>query len=188
MLRILIISQERRFVHGTGYKRALRLTAAKSTIGHAEPAAGTIGIAHVMSMMPYHLSTTLKHLRNMNPVVLSALKLGIEGCLTLPRQATPIISASMGASHHENTCGMSSFAFQGTNAHIVLGMKRRCRGNASCRTLRQDILWSPLRHWFTGPSHQLLNIVACSRPQCQAAFEVSTSRASLGEMNFIQVI
>ena len=172
---------------GVGRKGALRLTAAKSSVGHAEPAAGGIGVAHVMFMMSHHSTIGLTHLRNINPIILGALKLDIHEPLSLPKQLAPFITLKSRVQETKIVHGISSFAFQGTNAHIVLSMRGFGHGNCAPPLLQQDVLWILKRHWYVGPSHQLLSAVACVGLQDQCTFEAVASRTSLGKATLYEL-
>ncbi len=53
--------------------RTLQLSAAKSLMGHAEPAAGTVGIVHASEMLRQSAGSMFPHLRSPNPHVVSVL-------------------------------------------------------------------------------------------------------------------
>lgn len=161
---------------------ALRLTAAKSSIGHAEPAAGSIGIAHTMSLLHGQLSGSLKHLRNINHVILEALRLTNPNRLALPKQG----AAAINTKHIRSTIAtrsiqcVSSFAFQGTNAHVVLCADRREGSHASKASEPRGVQWKRRRHWYIGVAHQLCTVVTTSLPLEDISFQVITSRATSG--------
>ena len=53
-------------VHTTGGMASLRMTATKSRLGHAEPAAGAVGITNLVNMLSQaasHAVTSLRHVR-----------------------------------------------------------------------------------------------------------------------------
>ncbi len=86
----------------------LRLTAAKAHKGHAEPAAGSIGLAHAAFMLTHRHVTPLLHLHALNPHVAGLLdtRRGAQAPLSLPRQAGGAVFRPTAA------LGISSFAFQ----------------------------------------------------------------------------
>jgi 3-oxoacyl-(acyl-carrier-protein) synthase len=69
--------------------RTLQLSAAKSLMGHAEPAAGTVGIVHASEMLNRVSGSMFPHLRTPNPHVVSVL----AGQLPLPLLRKIIIPA-----------------------------------------------------------------------------------------------
>ena len=165
----------------TGRKVPLRLSAAKSSMGHAEPAAGGIGVAHVMFMITQFSNTGLIHLRNINPIILGALKMDVHEQVSLPREVAPSIGLSRTIQDVEQMHGISSFAFQGTNAHIVLSMRGFGQGECTPERFQKAALWLLQRHWYIGPSHQLLSAATCVGSLHQCIFKTTAFWASLGK-------
>jgi acyl transferase domain-containing protein len=95
---------------GATREQPLTLLSSKSWLGHAEPAAGVLGIAHAMLALAQQAALPLLHLRRPNPFVASAL-VGAPGAWSLPRQPGGGVAA---------LAGVSAFPFQGTNAHALL--------------------------------------------------------------------
>lgn len=95
----------------------LHLTAAKSFMGHAEPAAGIVGITKLALILGQASSDPLLHLCTVNAYVASALT-GAAQHGAAHRAAAPRQHAQGGSGVLLG--GVSSFAFQGTNAHAVL--------------------------------------------------------------------
>ena len=95
----------------------LAVMASRPWLGHAESGAGMVGVAHAALSVAHAATLGITHLRELNPYVTSTLRTSSEAAWCLPRQtfALPSISAAS-----EAVCGLSSFAFQGTNAHAVL--------------------------------------------------------------------
>ena len=159
----------------------LRLTAIKSSLGHAEPAAGSIAIAHVAFMLENNRSSSIMHLRNVNSLVLGALNTNGRATTSMPRQSTPSFAVPI----LKSSClwnaiqGVSSFAFQGTNAHAVICLKYY-NGPASDCGLRQDVAWYKVRYWYSTPSHILLYKTTSHAKHKEAVFESKMTRACLG--------
>ena len=65
--------------------RTLHLSAAKSLAGHAEPAAGMVGIVHASRMLRGLAGSSFPHLRTPNPHVVSVLagKLNLHADISL---------------------------------------------------------------------------------------------------------
>ena len=101
----------------------LQLKAAKSMMGHAEPAAGIVGVTQLALLLGRQGVDPLLHLTSINPYVASALgsaaQHGAAHRAAAPRQPAPATAADAGASMLLG--GISSFAFQGTNAHAIVG-------------------------------------------------------------------
>ncbi len=92
----------------------LTLIASKSWLGHAEPAAGTVGTLHGMYAMAQRLALPNAHLISLNPYVekvLSSCPGALSRAWCLPRQAGPVPAVSLGKTV-VRTSGISGFAFQ----------------------------------------------------------------------------
>ena len=148
----------------------LHATAAKARTGHSEPAAGAIGLVMVAAALTQQRTSVLPSLRSVNPLVAailsakySTLDLKALGTpngsgaswLALPRQAA--CAPSPGASPAA-VSGVSSFAFQGTNAHAVLGERPTASSSCGVEIGRQGpaALWRRRRFWYAGAAHALL--------------------------------
>lgn len=83
---------------------------AKSKFGHAEAAAGVLGVWHAAQRLKDGATQPLPHLRTPNPHVIGALKtLGSNPRVELPRQGGPCVGALV---PRAPLIGVSSFAFQ----------------------------------------------------------------------------
>ncbi|GAX72979.1 hypothetical protein CEUSTIGMA_g431.t1, partial [Chlamydomonas eustigma] len=102
----------------------LSLLGNKSTVGHSEPAAGITALAYGVIQIYQQNSAPLLQLRMLNPYVVSAIQNAAEvatGHLMAPRQPQPLsIIPSLVEDQHRQCMGVSAFAFQGTNAHVVM--------------------------------------------------------------------
>jgi NADPH:quinone reductase-like Zn-dependent oxidoreductase len=102
----------------------LVLLSSKSWLGHAEPAAGIVGVLHGLKALHQQGVLAISHLRTLNPMVGSILDsaAGQRGTSSrqwvMPRSAAGW--ASCAAAEHSRVVGTSAFAFQGTNAHVML--------------------------------------------------------------------
>lgn len=92
--------------------------ASKSWLGHSESGAGMVGVAHAMLSLQHSAVLGISHLRQVNPYVSSAL--GGRGKHKPGPFAEWYISRGTAAMPMSSRCGVSSFAFQGTNAHAVI--------------------------------------------------------------------
>lgn len=104
--------------------RPLRLSAAKSRMGHAEAAAGSVGIVSAVRHLIRQHSCFIPTLATVNPyiqTILADVWTATRGQLYLPRQAGSRLASRRppGASTQLAT-GISAFAFQGTNAHTIV--------------------------------------------------------------------
>lgn len=154
---------------------ALHLTAAKSLIGHAEPAAGIVGIIKLASILEHTATDPLLHLGTVNAYVASTLRAaaqhGAAYCASAPRQRTN------GGSRTALVGGISSFAFQGTNAHAVLAQEAHS-------TRRQPLPFNPnilaskvmntQRLWALPAAHPLIaksSLTRVKAPGLSVAFD-----------------
>jgi acyl transferase domain-containing protein len=89
----------------------LCLASSKSSFGHAEPAAGIVGLAHALLSQQQQVNLAIVHLKTLNPLcenVIDAAALGSKALL-IPRQAGP---ACQLAEDQVAKTGISAFAFQ----------------------------------------------------------------------------
>ena len=142
----------------------LRLTAAKSRVGHAEPAAGSIGILQTVAQLTHMRTHAVMHLTRINPYIA-----GIYGELKNQGQPLPFAAKQDGpgvgaagafSTIWLSTMGVSSFAFQGTNAHVLLSSSTASEetetnfqlGDAS----EARPAWQHKRYWYCSPPVALL--------------------------------
>ncbi|CAL8465604.1 g5140 [Coccomyxa elongata] len=133
----------------------LCLSAVKSSLGHTEPAAGATGMCRSLLRMGHSVTSGITHLTSVNAYVAGTLRsktLGVASALVhLPRQ---LGGAPLAGGNAET--GISGFAFQGTNAHVILGRSEGCIGDSYAHATS---LWHRKRHWFAPRPHRLLNQV-----------------------------
>ncbi len=84
----------------------LELEASKSHQGHAEPAAGLVGLIHAAHAMTHGMSHRVMHLRSLNPFLMAALQ---NGSCRVGRQDGPSAPGDASRAAH---MGISAFAFQ----------------------------------------------------------------------------
>ena len=159
----------------------LRLTAAKSAYGHAEPAAGTIGIVHAAAQLGAHASAPSLALTAVNPYVIGSLaELRVAGQQAPHVLRQPGAAASLplpGGAVAQAATGVSAFAVQGTNAHAVLG--RRGAAELAAGSNQGGSAWRRQRFWYTAPQHQMLSHCAVGPASSSMAFQSQLSSARL---------
>ena len=131
----------------------LTLMAAKSSIGHSEPAAGVMNMLQACKALQSATNLPILHLRSLNPHVTSAFdQSAAKDEMLLPRQAT-----AMGCPHEAApiVSGVSAFAFQGTNAHVLM-QGAAANGAGITRADRSSLIWQQSRHWLAPQPHTLL--------------------------------
>lgn len=110
----------------------LALITSKSSMGHAEPAAGIVGVLHSLNAVQQGALPSLMHLRTLNPFVASALGSAHgNASFFLPRQLAP--RAVCGSSSSQGlVSGVSSFAFQVGVSDYQPDSCNRCRASDVC--------------------------------------------------------
>ena len=110
---------------------------------------------HAVLTLENKFADPLIHLRTLNPYVGSALSgTGlVSGMSAAPRQqmASSIVAG-------ESMAGVSSFAFQGTNAHVLL--KQGTVGGALESTSVPYLATERARYWVHPAAHPLLHVVS----------------------------
>lgn len=105
----------------TQSRSLLAFAATKASFGHAEPAAGAVGLAAAILSLESKEQSDMLHLRTVNPYVAQCMQ-GNQSpssqlhC-TIPRTRSPL---SLKTTGHRAITGVSAFAFQGTNAHALV--------------------------------------------------------------------
>ena len=164
---------------GISRQQPLTLTAAKAMMGHSEPAAGLVGLLAIAAELTHSSAPGLLHLTSLNPYVSSVLNAasggsrggGSGGLVSMSRQ-THGASVVIGAQVHG---GVSSFAFQGTNAHAVVSTFPKDNIHRSSQHLRDGaaLAMQKQRHWVLPKPHSLLTLAASHKQtvimQCQLA-------------------
>lgn len=138
----------------------VQLTAAKSCMGHSEPAAGGVGITHAALMLANCGAGTVMHLRHFNPMLGSILHTAScsPAVLHVPRQSASRCTI-IGSTKLSST-GVSAFAFQGTNAHGILVYT----GGAFAAQCLNSTSSNPKRYWFAAAPNLLVSrLAACQQ-------------------------
>jgi len=131
---------------------ALTFTATKSRMGHAETGAGALGMLNTAAQLAQGFSQPLSHLALMNPYVATILERNNASKVSAPRHMMPRNASS--------PTGISSFAFQGTNAHLIMSTssaEAAENNNFSGAMEVASMPWQHKRFWFSAISHPLIN-------------------------------
>ena len=121
---------------------ALQLTSAKSFMGHAEPAAGIVGLSRLSMMLQSSVLDPFITLRNINPHVSATIGSFSGYSVFAPRQVIATASDKM------KIGGVSAFAFQGTNAHAVV---KEVVLEVTAESV--NAILQPERYWVLPPAH-----------------------------------
>ncbi len=124
-------SSEKRNAH-------FEFSAAKSHMGHAEPAAGGVGLQRALVSIGCLATLGTLHLSEVNPYVVGALEQCKSHLAWMPR--------TQSAQHAAKTTGISGFAFQGSNAHLIVGEQQLNLDESCCET--KVLCWRRTAQWF----------------------------------------
>merc|ERR1719506_1465902 len=151
---------------GRGRSSPLALGAVKATSGHAEAAAGTAGVLQAAGCLAQRATALLPHVRELNPLVGNALAsagASLEGRAPAqgPLQEGPQVSTEPAG----GACavGVSSFAYQGSNAHALVAVTE-----AGSDSREESGAWRRRRCWFTAASPNRLVERALQAPRSGA--------------------
>ena len=154
----------------TPHGSPVTLMASKGFLGHTEPAAGLVSLIMAASSLQNLAAFPIMHLKTLNPHV-AAIMAGSPGSVTLPRQCSALAQA-----HALPSTGISSFAFQGTNAHAVLQASATA-GQDSLAVA--DVLWQQQRQWVLPLAHCLIRQHLPGALPSQATFACSIQQPAL---------
>ncbi len=133
------------------------LCAAKAAFGHAEPAAGAVGLtAAALSLETYELPQQM-HLRTVNSYVSQSISsFGLAPAPLVARIRAPMPSRT--SYRAKPIASVSGFAFQGTNAHAI--MQAVHGGEVSAASVFENAGTAPVWHrralWAASPRFCLL--------------------------------
>jgi len=111
---------------GMAPRPTLALSSIKSSFGHSESTAGAWGLIHAVSQLHRREGGQMQHLRALNPYVAQVVDRRGEPTSAAAARRQDRASALSMPRHTGNgggaftVCGVSSFAFQGTNAHALV--------------------------------------------------------------------
>lgn len=138
----------------------LTVLASKSCVGHAEPAAGLVGLLFAQRAVARQLTLPIMHLRAVNPYVASTLDQTTAVRAALPKQGSALPQPA-GAPAGGLLCGVSAFAFQGTNAHALVKTARSTSAGGTPSTAAEAALpWRRKRHYVLPEPHLLATTAA----------------------------
>jgi len=143
-------------VEGQSRTPPLAVMASKSWLGHSESGAGMVGVAHAMLSLHHSAALGISHLRQVNPYVSSAL--GGRGKRKPGALVEWYIPRGTAAMPMSSRCGVSSFAFQGTNAHAVMEGLDGTILNAN-KVSVQEYPWHRKRYYILPLLDRLVNSV-----------------------------
>lgn len=148
----------------------LAMAASKSWMGHAEPAAGLAGLLLAKTAVTAQQILPIMHLHSINPYVASSLEQSNGSAAMLPKQPSAHASVAM---YKPWTCAVSAFAFQGTNAHVLV----EADGNFTRSGLAAPPVWQRVRHYVVPELSLLASKVTSARHE--AVFHASLGATQL---------
>ena len=150
----------------------LTLASGKTCVGHTEPGAGAAGLIHLMDAMRDARAAPILHLSSVNPHLHHTMGAKAGSAFSLPRSSAGHTQPGEGQGM---SGGVSSFAFQGTNSHAVVGCNAAVAHNADDK---QALPWSADRCWILPPMHSLVALCTdASAASGVMAFETVLSSA-----------
>ena len=140
-------------------RESLVLQAVKSMVGHTETAAGVMSMTQPLAHIVSCTSAEITHLNSLNPVIqsvyLSARKsVGDISAPTTQRQKAGMVNVSI---KNDSACGVSGFAFQGTNGHLIV-QRHSCKRGVHCVNGASShfFVFDSSRHWVVPDVHTLV--------------------------------
>ena len=130
-------------------QRPIKLSAAKIAHGHAEAGAGVVGAMQALTSLAHAHGSLLTNLRIVNPYVADTLD--VAHLTVAPREEFALVSTQ-----HEGAAGsgISSFAFQGTNAHALVGLG----SDEAVPMMMSRMVWSKQSLWLAPRAHPMLTV------------------------------
>ena len=159
----------------------LQLLAAKSIVGHAEPAAGLTGVLYAVHQLRQASAAPILHLHSLNPHVTAAISSinGAGGKLGMPREVLPLVGTTTAASVG---VGVSAFAFQGTNAHAIIAVVRPGDELVVGSGASHGLPWEKQRLWVHSRLSALVHsaaVVGSPRAGASIMFQCRLNAAAL---------
>ena len=143
----------------------LTLEAVKSFVGHTECASGVVGLAQPAERLNLACSSRVLHLVRVNPHVAGVLdtaRMSVGGARPLARVCRQDAAAASRRIERFATCGVGSFAFQGTNGQAILAAQPEAAGGPRAVPGARAAyhLFDRQRFWVLPPPHASLRAFA----------------------------
>ncbi len=135
-----------------------------------------MGLAHAHLALHHHMQLPILHLGAINPHVASALERGPAwGHFQILRQQA-CMPGTAGNSDGRLKCGISAFAFQGTNAHAIIEQSKP-HGVTSQLANKLHLQWQKSSLWIAPPAHALLTTALPQSSSITMAADLTSVRA-----------
>ena len=149
--------------------------ASKGFLGHTEPAAGVVSLIMAANSLAHTVQFPIMHLRTLNPHV-EAILGASPGVVALPRASGGLPHGATQASDAHMCTGISSFAFQGTNAHAILQAAPRINTQTASQVKMQ---WQQQRRWVLPRAHCLIRQCLSADKHGDITFAVNMQQPNL---------
>lgn len=163
---------------GSSSRSAFVFSTIKGFAGHAEAAAGAVGVLEAVSVMVQQALAPALHVRQLNPYVAAPLQ-GRNAVIHHGTGLAPVpvwqdaAVQSNGAAGARVAMGVSSFGAQGTNAHAILchshswALERAgiAASTADGGSRQQQVAWRQQRFWVVPVYQRLISRAVISRPE-----------------------
>lgn len=156
------------------------LSAAKATLGHTETAAGAIGIFRATNRLQHAAHPEMLHLRSLNPYVTSSLDAakadarkalaagsgtqhagGFSAARQMAAAPADDVSGANGRTESlHGAIGISAFAFQGTNAHVLVAAAAASVSVQAEQKADNAAVWQRRCYWYAPEPSVLLAAVS----------------------------
>ena len=145
-----------------GCTEGLQMHAMKSCVGHAECAAGVVGLIRASFGLQTLLRNSIMHMCMLNAHVYHAIPRNGPQVYQIS-VAREVVSLHQGMQARPTCVGVSAFAFQGTNAHaIIKSAPRDSDVMDSLSVCSRKKLLTLAKCWFTSSMHDLASLVHLS--------------------------
>ena len=167
------------------------MLASKSWVGHAEPAAGLVGLLFAQQAAFNHLALPVMHLASVNPYVASTLDQSPHAAVLLPKQASATAQGPASLQPFGSILGISAFAFMGTNAHALVSSSSSGFGESTLQS-QTPLPWRMKRHFVLPEANLLLGAALALRQvqpgQRQVSLQADLAAAQLAFLWSHQVL
>lgn len=147
------------------------LMASKGFLGHTEPAAGVVSLIMAATSLHSAAAFPIMHLRTPNPHI-ATIMAGSTGGVALPRQGGSLPQSGQALA----STGISSFAFQGTNAHAVL---QAAPTAVAAPPAVAALTWQQCRQWVLPPANCLIRHCISGKQPSRATFACNLLQPAL---------
>eukprot|EP00889_Picochlorum_renovo_P003212 jgi/Picre1/30242/NNA_005608.t1 len=159
-----------------GMASLLSISTSKTAHGHSEPAAGCIGIHWILRQLEKKIMAPKIHLIEVSKHIASAL-LASKRPMYPARECRPI-----GLHEQRAFASLSSFAFQGTNAHAILQYDTSRDTQFRVDALRCMAAYQGHVSWYCSTVHALMHPISPTFPDQDISWSVGYKQNFIARM------